>query len=154
MFTHLKNSVGQDPINADCCLIFDGMSIYQSVKFNKTKGAFEGFVDLGKDIVLIDENDDTVAKEALIFMLSSLRAHWKYPVGYVLIDGLDADSLSSLVTRALQLSFEHGMKVRTVTCDGTRTNFSSMKLMGCKIGKTTESIDGRFVFGKEKKVIY
>ena len=153
VFTHLKNLVGQDPINADCCLIFDGMSIYQSVKFNKTKGAFEGFVDLGKDIVLVDEHDDTVAKEALIFMLSSLRAHWKYPVGYVLIDGLDADSLSSLVTRALQLSFEHNMKVKTLTCDGTKTNFSAMKLMGCKIGKTAECIDGRFVFGKEKNVI-
>ena len=45
------------------------------------------------------------------------------------------------------------MKVKTLTCDGTKTNFSAMKLMGCKIGKTAECIDGRFVFGKEKNVI-
>ena len=27
-----------------------------------------------------------VAKEALVLMLVSHRGHWKYPVGYVLID--------------------------------------------------------------------
>ena len=146
VFIHLKKLVGDDRVNKDCCFMFDGMSIKQSIIFRKDKGRFEGFVDLGEGIVKCDEDDDTVAKEALIFLVKAMRAQWKYPIGYVLIDKIDADTLSSLVTRALSLLFEHDMKVKTVTCDGTTTNIASMKNLGCKVGKTLESIDGSFVF--------
>ena len=147
VFVHLKKMIDENPNNADCCLIFDGMAICKTTRYDPQKGCFEGFVDLGKDIPLMDEDDAKLAKEALIFMLSALRSHWKYPVGYVLIDGLDAETLSSLVNRALQLAFDHKIRVRTVTCDGTYTNFSSMKLLGCKVGNSLKDINGRFLFG-------
>ena len=55
------------------------MSIKSNVFYNKHIGHYEGCVDLGKDIVVSDE--DLIAKEALVLMLVSYRGQWKYPVG-------------------------------------------------------------------------
>ena len=115
VFLHLKKLVEEDPNNADCCFIFDGMAIRQCTIYIKKKGRYEGFVDLGEDILPCEEDDDTVAKEALIFMITALRSHWKYPIGYVLIDKIDGDTLYSLINRALKLAFDHGLKVKTTT---------------------------------------
>ena len=81
VFEHLKKLAAGDPVNEDCCFMFDGMSIRQSIIFRKDKGRFEGFVDLGEGIVKCDEDDDTIAKEALIFLVKAMKAPWKYPVG-------------------------------------------------------------------------
>ena len=59
----------------------------------------------------------------LMFMLVNLRASWKYPIGYVLIDKTNSDDLYCLVSRALDLCIKYDLNVRTVTCDGTSTNF-------------------------------
>ncbi len=73
--------VNQDPINPDCILIFDWMSIKKSIVFNKYNGSYEGFVNLGENVILCGE-EDAVASEALVFIiLSALRANWKYPIG-------------------------------------------------------------------------
>ena len=159
VFLHLRNLVLDDAKNAECSLIFDAMTIKKGVILNKSKGCYEGFVDLGENIVACGE-DDTVATEALIFMISALQSYWKYPIGYVLIDKINADNLYCLISRALQLSLDNNLKVRTVTCDstavtcdgtavtcdGTATNFKSMKLLGCKIGENLNEIVGTFTF--------
>ena len=152
VFLHLQNIVSEDPLNADCSLVFDGMSIKQGIVFNKSKGAYEGFVNLGEDISCGE--DDTVATEALIFMLCSLRSHWKYATGYVLINKINADTHSCLISRALQLALQHDLKVRCITCDGMSTNFAAMKLFGCRIGNQLEEINGAFHFENYKWVIY
>ena len=105
----------------------------------KSKGCYEGFVDLGGNIVACGE-DDAVVTEALIFMISVLQSYWKFPIGYVLIDKINADDLYCLISRALQLSVDNNLKVRTVTCEGTATNFKSMRLFGCKIGENLKEI--------------
>ena len=153
VFLHLRNLVLDKAKNAECSLIFDAMTIKKGVLFSKSKGCYEGFVDLGEHIVACNE-DDTVATEALIFMLSSLQSGWKYPIGYVLIDKINADTLSCLVTRALQLSLENNLMIRIVTCDGTSTNFKTMKLLGCKIGENLQEIDGAFTFPGYKHNIF
>ena len=79
-------------------------------------------------------------------MLVGLRKHWKYPIGYVLSNKIDADNLSCLISKALHLSFEHKIKVRAVTMDGTSVNFRAMKLLGCNIGTTSDNLDGLFTF--------
>ena len=33
-----------------------------------------------------------------------------------------------------------------MTCDGTATNFKSMKFLGCKIGENLNEVDGTFTF--------
>ena len=75
VFEHIKTLIDFDPKNADCALICDGMSIKNGVLTNKRTGEYEGFIDLGENIAVEDE--DAEAKEALGFMLTSLRSTWK-----------------------------------------------------------------------------
>ena len=90
--------------------------------------------------------DDIVETEALIFMFSALGPYWKYLIGYVLIDKINADDFHCLLPRTLQLSLENNLKVRTGTCDGTVTNFKLVKLFGCKIRENMNDINGTFTF--------
>jgi hypothetical protein len=152
VFLHLKQMTEKDSVNADCALIFDGMKIRQEILYNISKGRMDGFVDYGKDIVSCDneEDDDTVATDALIFLLSAFRSHWKYPIGYVLYNKIDADTQVSLVSHALELGQEHGLSIKTVTCDGPITNMSTMKKMGCKIGNESTLLDGEFSFNGQR----
>ena len=139
----------EDPINAECALIFDGMAIAQAILFSKFRGCMEGFVNFEEGIIPCndeEDDDDTVATEALIFMLRAQRSHWKYPVGYVFCNKIKADAQYSLVCRALESAVESGLKIKTVTCDGTSTNFSTMKKFGCEVGKTESELNGEFVY--------
>ena len=138
-----------DSINADCALIFDGMSIRKAVLSNPALGCMEGFVNLGEGIIPCnddEDDDDTLASEALIFMISALRSHWKYPIGYVFSNKLKEDPQYSLVCRALDSAAEAGLNLKTVTCDGTATNFSTMKKFGCELVSTEEELNGLFVY--------
>ena len=85
------------------------MAIKNNIIYNKRTGRYLGYIDLGGSILVDDE--DTEAKEALVFMLVSLRKSWKYPIGYVLIDKINAGTLNSLLSEALRQSLEHSIKI-------------------------------------------
>ena len=74
----------------------------------------------------------------------SFGGHWKYPVGYVLVDKVNADDLKCLLYRILDLCAENILNVCCITMDGTAVNCSSMKLPGCKLGDSLEEIHGGF----------
>jgi len=119
---HVK-SVDYVPFGA---LIFYEMSIRQHVEFNGTK--FCGYVDLGPNV----ETDNTnVAKDALFFLVNALNACWKIPVGYFLIASINAEQKTNLVLQALSLLHECGIKIVSVTFDGTATNLQMCTQLGC-----------------------
>ena len=121
------------------------MSISSEIEFNNKTRTFDGFVDYGKGVVVSKDQDDTPAKDALVFiMLVSLRGNWKYPVGYVLIDGCDAATQHSLIRKALDLCLSYDIDVHAVTMDGTSTNFSSMRKFWCKLAGSLDSMTGKF----------
>ena len=86
------------------------------------------------------------ASEAIVFMLLHLQGYWKYPLGYILYDKLDANNLSCLVSKTLDLAIEHKLNIHNVTSNGTWLNVSAMKLLGCKPGKHINEIDGSFYY--------
>ena len=124
MFSHLPALVPEGPLYSDCALVFDAMAIQSLVYYNKAIDAIEEFVSYGKDIGAFHE--EAVAEEALVFMLVGFRRSWKYPVGYLLT------------------CIQNKCKPRTVTCDGTSTNFNAMQSLGCKLGTSVSSISGSF----------
>ena len=79
-------------------------------------------------------------------MLVGMRSSWKYAIGYVLSDKITSNNLVCLISKALRLCYEKGIYVRSVTCDGTGTNFSAMSSLGCTLGRTAENICGKFSF--------
>ena len=138
----LKEKINKNPTHAECALLCDAMSIMSSVVYNNSTGNYDGYVNYGPGIVVPDE--DIVAKEALVFMLVSFRGHWKYPVGYVLDDKINAKDLNCLLSRIIDLCAMNDIKIRCVTSDGTSVNFNAMKLFGCEFGKTLDKINGSF----------
>ena len=128
------------------------VKIKSSTIYNKETGCFEGFVNYGNGIIVDDENQ--IAADALVFMLVSLKKSWKYPIGYVLINGIDATNLHSLLSQALKYSAEHNLKMYCVTMDGTSTNFASMKIFGCKLNDPNGKVDGKFKFAPYSHILF
>ena len=152
VFQKVSNLTEVRKYERDVTLICDGMSIRSNIFYNKAKGSYEGFVTYGKDIVGCEE--DIPAKEALVFMIVSLRGRWKYPVGYVLIDKINAMNLQFLLSRALDLCQHYNLKVRAITMDGTHTNMSAMKRFGCDLSASMETLSGKFNYGAYNYPLY
>ena len=60
---NLKAKIDENPAHAECALLCDAMSIKSSVYYNHSTGDYNGYVNYGDGIVVLDE--DVVAKEAL-----------------------------------------------------------------------------------------
>lgn len=65
----------------DCNLVFDGMAIRQQLCWNETEHKFMDYCDYDNNYNI--EGNDIQAKEALVFMVVSLKGKWKWPIGYI-----------------------------------------------------------------------
>ena len=108
----------------DCTLVMDGMSIRQQITFDQSSGNMMGFEDLG------DDDGESEAKEALVFMLIGVRGHWKAPFAYFLTRGLQAEGQKQLLLHALALLADRRISVLTVVMDGRGTNVGMCGLLG------------------------
>ena len=152
VFKNLKERIQKDPTMAECALLCDAMSIKSAVTYNQSTGNYEGYVNYGDGIKVPDKN--SVATEATVFMLVSFRGHWKYPIGYVLDNHLNAEDLKCLLFRCLDLCAENDIIVKCITMDGTTVNLNAMKLFGCKFGDSVETIKGTFYHESHVDCIY
>ena len=138
--------------SAECALLCDGMKIKSNVIYNKHAGSYEGFIDFGKDTVAPEE--DVVATEAIVFMLVWLRNHWKYPIGYVLCNSIDAVNLHCLLSKPLGLSGQHNLDVHSIILDDASSNIAAIRLFKYKFGKDLSSIDGKFTLNGFNHELY
>lgn len=109
-----------------CSLVFDEMAIRQHVEYDGLK--YHGYVNFGNHI---DNDAVGIAKEVLVFMVVAINEAWKIPVGYFLTKGCSSGQKACLVKNCLQLLEECGVLVISLTFDGTSTNFSMCKTLGC-----------------------
>ena len=58
------------------------------------------------------------------------RSHWKCPIGYFLADKISAKDQAKLVSTSLEKAAKAGLKVWSVTADGTAVNLRTFEL-GC-----------------------
>jgi len=77
-----------------CGIIVDEMSIRDDLHFNGKR--LQGYINFG---LKTTENAGSVlvAKEVIVFLIVALNSHWKIPVGYFLIGGLNAPERAKLV---------------------------------------------------------
>lgn len=114
-----------------CNLVFDSMAIRKQVLWDATSEKFVGLCEYGNGLTI--EAVETEATEVLVFMLVSLKDTWKWPVGYFFINKIIATVQMELIKTALIMSQQLGIRVWSVTCDGTHTNYSTMNLLGCNL---------------------
>ena len=123
-FTALASEASSAPIKKDCFLIIDAMSIRKQTIWEPKNDHYAGFVDYGNGMA-ISEDQDTLPSEALVFLLVGSRSHWKCPIGYFLTDKISATVQAQLIKMALELAADAGLKVWSVTADGTSVNLST-----------------------------
>lgn len=136
----------------DCNLVLDGMSIRKQILWDSKNEKFIGYCDFGNDLQL--QNVDTPATEALVFMLVSINGKWKWPIGYFLQTKSSANIQAELMRTAINLSIKYGLRVLSVTCDGTFSNFSSLSYLGCTIRGNIDDLVPYFLHGDKNQKIY
>ena len=114
----------------DCVIILDAMAIRKDIVYDPKEQKYVGFVDCG---TLKAECDDTVATETLVFLVSGLTGHWKYPMAYFLDDHLTAQVQAQMIKEAIAHLSDAGYRVHATICDGSYTNQSPASLLGCSL---------------------
>lgn len=107
-------------------IVIDGMSIREQLLYRH--GRFYGGVDLGCGAT--SDNDQQLARNALVFMAFGINGHWKVPVGYFLVNSLTGQERANLLKLCLQLIHQTGIIVHSVTFDGAASNIAMCKILG------------------------
>ena len=107
--------------------MLDEMSTKKSLQRTRD-GKVRGYVDIGTDM----QQDDNIslAKDALVLMVVALDGSWKIPIGYFLINGIDSQTNSGLIRDALTRLHEIEVEVVSVTLDGPSEHFATMRALG------------------------
>lgn len=111
-----------------CSSVIDEVAIRQHVEWDGKK--YHGYIDMGTQL---DSDTLPIAKNALTCMVVAVNDHWKLPVGYFLIDGLNGTERSNLVLKCLEKLAAVGIDVISLTFDGAGCNVAMVKKLGCKL---------------------
>ena len=150
-FDFIGNDAKSCKEKRDCYLIIDAMSTRKQVFWDAHQGKYVGFVNYGETP---PENPDALASEAVVFLLVGARSHWKCPIGYFLANKMSAKMQAHLVKAALKMSAEAGLRVWSVTTDGTAVNMSMFQELGCQFTTSLETMVTKFQHPTENYFVY
>ncbi|KAB0805125.1 hypothetical protein PPYR_02095 [Photinus pyralis] len=95
-----------------CNLVMDEMSKKNQVEF--TGKTMTGYVHLGFQIHS-DETEE--AREVLVFTLVGINGHWKIPVVYLILNGLNSKEKAGVVQEVIKFVHESGVVITSFTFD-------------------------------------
>lgn len=127
---YLKEEVPVKPYLKNCALIFDSMAIRKQVIFDNNQGQFLGNINLGN---IIDVDHEMPASEALFFQIVSYTYNFKCPVAYFLVNKIDSNLQTQIITACLRSLFEIGITIRSLTSDGAQANIATYNKLGCNL---------------------
>ena len=133
-FESLEKNAMSCPEKKDCFLIIDAMSTRKQTLWDPKQDRYVGFVNYG---AIPTEKPDTLASEAVVFLLVGARSHWKCPIGYFLADKMSSKSQAQLVQIALEMAAEAGLRIWSITTDGNSVNISMFRELGCNFNTTS-----------------
>ena len=91
--------------------MLDEMSIKKELQWDKKQSKFVGNTDYG---TFQAEASDTIATNALLFMVCGVQKPWHVPIGYFLTNNLNGDILKQLIFEAINLLTEKGANICAV----------------------------------------
>lgn len=116
-----------------CCLVFDEISIRKQEEYDHTTDTKTGYVTYGSN------TGSTLAKEALVFMITGINEKFKIPVAYFLIAGLKANEKAALIQNVILLAGKSGVKIVGIGYDGLVTNIATAKVMGASFNQPNKA---------------
>ena len=141
-FNSLENDVKLSPTKSDCFLIIDAMSIRKQVLWDAKQEQYAGFVNYGPTINC--DKPDTFASEAVVFLLVGARSPWKCPIGYFLANKMSSKTQAELVNEALRMAAKAGLRVWSITTDGTAVNLGMFQQLGCQFTSAYDTTVTKF----------
>lgn len=76
-------------------------------------------------------NETDIASEVLVFQIVLYSTKFKILVAHFFENKITSNSQSKLLIEAIKKLYDTGVTVRSITCDGAKINFSTMKKLGC-----------------------
>ncbi len=140
-FESLQQDIAKSPEQKDCFLIIDAMSTRKQMLYDSTQDKYVGFVNYG---AIQTEKPDTLASEAVVFLLVGARTNWKCPIGYFLADKMSSRTQAKLVQLALEKAADAGLRIWSVTTDGTSVNIGMFTELGCNFTTSFDSMVTKF----------
>lgn len=137
-FKTLEKHVQYSEKTVLCSLIIDEMSIRKHLEWDGT--TFHGYVNCG---VNINDDNNELAKEVFVLLVTCINGTWKLPVAYFLTNGLSGEQKCSVVKQGIMLVENTGVKIVSLTCDGAPSNLTMSTLLGCSFHFPT--INTKFV---------
>lgn len=85
----------------------------------------------------------------------SYTGFWKLPVGYILVDGRNAEQKVNLVEQCINLLSSCRVKIISLTFDGFPTNIAMAKSLGCILEPSdVTNIMCSFIVSEQEVVIF
>lgn len=110
-------------------IVVDEMSIKDKIEFDGKH--FYGLVDMGSG-AYTDSDIVDHATNVLVFLDVGVNGHWKLPLGYFLIKGLNGNKRANLLRTCLKLVFETGVIINSITFDGAHSNLNMCTRLGAQ----------------------
>lgn len=116
-------------------LISDEMSIRKQICYSAERQSFVGFSTITNSSIHIkgQNTDLNIAKNALVFLI--VGPDFKLPIGYHLLNGLEAIDRAALTFECIKRIEEAGAVVMSLTSDGCRTNVATTEFLGAQFNK-------------------
>ena len=120
-----------------CVIVFDEMQLRSKLTYQRGEDAIEGYVDHGP----VGRSSDC-ADHALVMMARGVTRNWKQPIGYFLSAGTTRATVQrDLIIKCIQRATAAGLTVIATTCDMSKNNQATYRLLGVK-DSGTFTVDG------------
>lgn len=111
-----------------------------------------GYVNYGTEMQTSDVLPE--ASEVLVFLLNAVNAHWKIPIGYFLMNGLNGSERVNLITQCLRLLHDNDVEVISLTFDGAAANLAMANQVGACITSDVAFLKPYFIHTETKKYVW
>jgi hypothetical protein len=126
-----------------CVLCLDEMAIQAGLSYDPKMDAIIGFEDLGDC-----GKSQSVAKQALVFMVCGMFENWKQPIGcFAVSTSAPGEILKNLIVQAIKFISDTGLIPKVVIMDQGPNNQKAMRLLGV-------SVDQPFIVSNNRQVIF
>lgn len=118
-------------------LNFDEMNIQRSMTWCRATNKFIGLLDYGTP----NEDDEfTLAQDAIVYMAVGINAIFQQPIAYYLINKLKGQEKAELILQIIAEISKRGIKVANISFDGHKSNALMCQFLGTKL----EIVDGDY----------
>lgn len=113
-----------------CSLIFDEMYIRKQILFSLQNMEYVGYITYGQKP---GNEEKTIAKQAIVFLLNGIDVNFEFSVAYFFIDELNMHGRKNLLSEVIAVVTRCGIKISNVTFDGYSANMPAMEMLGANL---------------------